>query len=41
LELKVSIFFLDERIGLGQKLPCDELDANNLELKVSIFFLEV
>jgi hypothetical protein len=40
LELKVRIFFLEERMGLGWKLPRDELVANNLELKVSIFFLE-
>jgi hypothetical protein len=40
LELKVSLFFLEERLGLGRKLPCDELAANNLKLKVSIFILE-
>jgi hypothetical protein len=40
LELKVRIFFLEERMGRGRKLPRDELVANNLELKVSIFFLE-
>jgi hypothetical protein len=39
LELKVSIFFLNERMGLGWKLHRRELAANNLELKVSIFFL--
>ncbi len=33
LELKVSIFFLEERMGLGRKLPIDELAANNLELR--------
>jgi hypothetical protein len=38
--LKLRIFFLEERMGLGRKLPRDELAANNLELKVSIFFLE-
>jgi CDK5 regulatory subunit-associated protein 2 len=38
--LKLRIFFLEERMGLGRKLPRDELAANNLELKVIIFFLE-
>jgi hypothetical protein len=38
--LKLRIFFLEERMGLGRKLPRDELAANNLELKVSVFFME-
>jgi hypothetical protein len=28
LELKVSIFFLEEQMGLGRKLPRDELAAD-------------
>ena len=32
--LKLRIFFLEERMGIGKKLPRDELAANNLELKV-------
>ncbi len=38
--LKLRIFFLEERMGLARKLPRDELADNNLELKVAIFPIE-
>ena len=33
--LKLRIFFLEERLGSGKKTTADELANNNLELKVS------
>lgn len=33
--LKLRIFFLEERLGSGRKTTADELANNNLELKVS------
>ena len=32
--LKLRIFFLEERLGSGKKTTIDELANNNLELKV-------
>ena len=33
--LKLRIFFLEERLGSGKKTTADELANSNLELKVS------
>ena len=38
--LKLRIFFLEERLGLGKKTPSDELANANLELKVQMLFYE-
>ena len=35
--LKLRIFFLEERMGLGKKNTAEELVATNLDLKVSHF----
>ena len=35
--LKLRIFFLEERMGLGKKSTAEELAATNLDLKVSHF----
>ena len=37
--LKLRIFFLEERMGLGKKNTADELVATNLDLKVTFFSL--
>ena len=34
--LKLRIFFLEERLGSGKKTTADELANHNLELKVNI-----
>ena len=34
--LKLRIFFLEERLGSGKKSTADELANHNLELKVNI-----
>ena len=34
--LKLRIFFLEERLGLGKKTNADELLASNMDLKVDI-----
>ena len=36
--LKLRIFFLEERLGQGRKTPADDLANANLELKVICAF---
>ena len=38
--LKLRIFFLEERLGLGKKTNAQDLANANLELKVTIWLLK-